>query len=138
MAVITPNFNFSGQCEEAIKLYQKAFHGEIKCLLYDPPVAEEDAAMGSDSAGNRYVYHAELLIGGQRIMMADNRDVPFAPSGSLSLTVTMDTKEEVLRAFDVLKEGCEILYPVHRTSYSSCMGSLYDKFGFRWVIMTER
>ena len=53
MAVITPNFNFSGQCEEALKLYQKAFHGEIKCLLYDPPVAEEDAAMGSDSAGNR-------------------------------------------------------------------------------------
>lgn len=33
MAVITPNFNFAGQCEEAITLYQKAFDAKITCLL---------------------------------------------------------------------------------------------------------
>ncbi len=28
MAIITPNFNFDGKCEEAIYLYQKAFDAE--------------------------------------------------------------------------------------------------------------
>lgn len=115
MAVITTNFRFSGQCEEAMKPYQKAFRGEIKCLLYDPGVAEDDFAKGFDAAEYRYVYHAELLIGEQRIMMANNRNAPFAPDALLSLTVTVDTKEKVRRAFEVLKKGCEILYFVHST-----------------------
>jgi len=33
MAIITPNFNFDGKCEEAVYLYQKAFDAEINCLL---------------------------------------------------------------------------------------------------------
>ena len=50
----------------------------------------------------------------------------------------LETKEEVMQAYDVLKEDCTIIYPVHSTTYSSCTVSLIDKFGFRWVLMTEQ
>lgn len=138
MAVITPNFNFAGQCFEAIKLYQEAFNAEIGCLLRNCDATWEDFHKDLSEEEKEYVYHAEIFIGKQRIMMCDNLDIPFKPSVSLSLTVTMDTKEEVIHAFEVMKEGCEIIYPIHSTAYSSCFVSFIDKFGFRWVIMTEQ
>ena len=30
---ITPTLNFGGQCREAIHMYEKAFGGEITCLI---------------------------------------------------------------------------------------------------------
>lgn len=135
---ITPNFNFNGRCGEAIALYQKAFNAEISCLLRYSDAKWEDFNKELSDEQKEYIYHAEIYIGKQRIMMADNPDIPFQPSSSLSLTVTMDTKEDVIQAFDIMKEDCKVIYPIHSTTYSSCTVSFIDKFGFRWVIMTEQ
>lgn len=138
MVIITPNFNFAGRCEEAIYLYQKAFNAEIGCLLHYSDAKPEDFHKELTETEKKYIYHAEIFIGKQRIMMADNMDFPFIPSSSLSLTVTLDSKEEVVKAFDIMQEGCTVIYPIHNTTYSSCSVSFIDKFGFRWVIMTEQ
>ena len=138
MASITPNFNFNGQCYEALKLYQEAFNGKITCLIRNGDVTWETFQRNLPDVEKEYVYHAEMYIENQRIMMCDNLDVGYKPSASLSLTVTMDTKDDVIHAFDIMKEGCEIIYPLHSTAYSSCFVSFYDKFGFRWTIMTEQ
>lgn len=65
-------------------------------------------------------------------------DIDLPPSYALSLTVTMETKEEVIKAFEILRECSEIIYSLHSTTYSSCTCSLVDKFGFRRIIMTEQ
>jgi len=72
--VVTPTLNFAGECEDAIRLYEKAF----------------------------------------------------------------DTKEEVERAFAVLADGGEALVPLRRTTYSSCVGNVIDRFGVRWGLLTEQ
>jgi PhnB protein len=138
MTLITPNFNFAGQCEEAITLYQKAFGAEVGCLLRysDGDKADWDRPLTPEQ--ENYIYHAELFINGQRIMMCDNLDVPFRKSTALSLTVTFDTKEEVRQAYELLREGSETIYPMHSTTYSSCIVVFVDKFGFRWGLMTEQ
>lgn len=138
MAMITPNFNFAGRCEEALSLYQKAFGAEALSLLRYEDARKEDFNQALTPEEAKYIYHAELMVGGQRIMMCDNMDVPFQTSYALSLTVTFDTKEEVQRAFDVLKEDAKIIYPMQRTTYSSCMVVFIDRFGFRWGLMTEQ
>ena len=138
MAIFTPNFNFDGHCAEAIYFYQKAFGARIGCMLKYSDAQKEDFNRELTETEKTYIYHAEIFIGDQRIMMSDNMDIHFDPSVSLSLTVTFDTKEEVMQAYDVLKEDCTIIYPVHSTTYSSCTVSLIDKFGFRWVLMTEQ
>ncbi|MDF2819873.1 MAG: hypothetical protein K0R15_314 [Clostridiales bacterium] len=138
MAIFTPNFNFDGRCEEAIYFYQEAFNAEIGVMLRYADAKMEDFHKELTETEKHYIYHAELFIGKQRIMMADNMDFPFAPSSSLSLTVTMDCKEEVIAAFDIMQESCTVIYPIHSTTYSSCSVSFIDKFGFRWVIMTEQ
>lgn len=133
-----PNFHFGGKCREAIEFYQKAFDAKINCLLLYKDAKVEDYNRPLTNEQKNFVYHAEIIIGKQRIMMADNIDMPFAPSTSLFLTISMDTKEEVIRAFNVMKDGCKIIYPPHSTTYSSCTVNFIDKFGFRWVIMTEQ
>lgn len=138
MVLITPNFNFNGCCEEALNLYKKAFNAEIGCLLRYSEAKKEDFKKELSDEEKRYIYHAELNLGTQRIMMCDNIDVPFATSLSLSLTVTFDTKEEVKQAYDILKEGSTTIYPLQSTTYSSCMVVFVDKFGFRWGLMTEQ
>lgn len=136
MIQVTPNFNFKGNCYEAMMLYKEAFSAEITCLIR---TREVDCEMSKEELIDEdHIYHAEMRIGNQRIMMCDNLDVPYQSSASLSLTVTMDTKEDVMHAFDIMKEGSEIIYPLQNTTYSSCFVSFYDKFGFRWVIMTEQ
>lgn len=138
MILFTPNFNFAGRCEEAITLYQKAFNGRISCLLRYSDAIKSDWDKSMTLEQENYIYHAELLIGGQRFMMSDTIDVEIENGTSLSLTVTFDSKEEVINTYDILKEGSEIIYPIHSTTYSSCVVVFIDKFGIRWGLMTEQ
>ena len=138
MAVITPNFSFAGRCEEAVRLYERAFDARVGCFMrYSEATWDEGYAQWTDEQ-KRMVYHAEIFIGNQRIMLADHLDLGFAPGLSLSLVVTMNTKEEVLRAFDVLAEGGKVICPPHSTPYSACTTNVIDRFGFRWCVMTEQ
>lgn len=133
---IIPNFNFNGQCSEAIQLYQRAFNAKVVSCITNKEATWEEKSHTLSDAENR-IYHAEMEIRDQRVMMCDNGDVPFQPTASLSLTVIFDTKEDLLHAYEIMKQGGSIIYPVQSTSYCSCFVSFFDRFGFRWVLMTE-
>lgn len=133
-----PTLNFAGGCREAIHLYEKAFGGKINCLLsyreaddpaYNPLLTEDQ---------KDYIYHAELLLGDMRIIMSDHVDIDFTTCYTNFLTVMYDTKEEVERAYEVLREGSQTIYPMQETPYSTCRVVFVDKFGIRWGIMTEK
>ena len=135
---ITPTLNFGGQCREAIHLYAQAFQGHITCLItyrdandpaYLPLLTEEQ---------KDWIYHAELILDGQRIIMSDHADIEFQTCYSNFLTLVYDTKEEVQAAYSFLKEGSTTIYPMEATPYSSCRVVFVDKIGIRWSIMTEQ
>lgn len=135
---ITPTLNFGGTCREAIQMYEKAFEGKITCLIsyreandpaYMPLLSEEQ---------KDYIYHAELVLGNQRIIMSDHLDIEFTVCYSNFLTIMYDTKEEVQRAYEVMKAGSKTIYEMEATPYSSCRVVFVDKFGIRWGIMTEQ
>jgi len=139
MAIITPTFNLQGQCEEAIKLYEKAFNAEIDFILRYTDADKRDFDVPLTDEQKKYVYHAEIHIGQQRIMFSDIVEFDhLTKSTSLFLTVTLDSADEVKKAYEIIKDGCTIIYPLQSTTYSSCFVSLVDKFGFRWGIMTEQ
>lgn len=134
----TPTLNFGGTCREAIRMYERAFNGEITCLItyreaddpaYMPLLNEEQ---------KDYIYHAEIAIDGQRIIMSDHVDIEFQVCYSNFLTVMCDTKEEVQRAYAIMKEGSKTIYEMEATPYSSCRVVFVDRFGIRWGIMTEQ
>ena len=135
---IAPTLNFGGTCREAIQMYERALDGEITCLITYRE-ADDPAYMPIlNEVQKEYIYHAELMLGNQRIIMSDHVDIEFSVCYSNFLTIMYDTKEEVQRAYEIMKEGSKTIYKMEATSYSSCRVVFVDKFGIRWGIMTEQ
>lgn len=135
---IVPTLNFAGQCREAIHLYEKAFDGKITYMISYRDA--NDPAYVTRLKENQldWIYHAELRLEDQRIIMCDHTDLEFSVCYQNFLTIMYDTKEEVQRAYSIMKEGSTTIYPMEATPYSSCRVVFVDKFGIRWGIMTEQ
>ncbi|MDE6204234.1 MAG: VOC family protein [Lachnospiraceae bacterium] len=135
---IVPTLNFGGNCREALQMYEKAFEGKITCMI---TYGEADDPQYNKILGEHqkeYIYHSELLIGEQRIIMSDHVDIEFQTCYSNFLTIMCDVKEEVRQAYEIMKEGSKTIYPIEATPYSSCRVVFVDRFGIRWGIMTEQ
>ena len=107
---IVPTLSFGGNCREAIHMYEKAFNGKISCLItygeandpaYNPLLRENQ---------KEYIYHSELILGNQRIIMSDHVDIEFQTCYANFLTIMYDTKEEVQKAYEIMKEGSTTIY----------------------------
>jgi len=137
MLKVTPNFHFRGQGKQAIELYKRAFNAEVKVLLCNSDANPGDC-VGEDESQSDIVYHAEIDIDGQRITLSDDPDAPIPNTNPLSLLITFETSEAVKKAYEIMKEGATVIYPIQSTTYSSCFVSLIDQFGMRWELMTEQ
>ena len=135
---VTPTLNFGGTCREAIQTYAKDFAGKITCLITYREANDPAYMPMLSEAQKDHVYHAELMLGDQRIIMCDHTDLALPVCYTNFLTVMVDTKEEVQQAYDVLKEGSQTIYPMEATPFSSCRVVFVDRFGIRWGIMTEQ
>lgn len=130
MAMLTPNLHFTGDCSEAMRFYEAALGGEI--LIH---YTFGDAGEGGEAMRDR-VYHGEMRIAGQRVMMNDGETTP--QGNTVSLVVTYDTAGEVRAACARMSEGCTVVHPMEANGHSSCFVSLIDRFGVRWELMTEQ
>ena len=135
---IVPTLNFGGNCREALHMYQKAFDGTIACLITYGEAGGPAYTPLLKEGQQDYIYHAELVLGRRRIIMSDHVDIEFQTCYSNFLTIMYDTKEEVQRAYEVMKEESRTIYPMEATPYSSCRVAFVDRFGVRWGIMTEQ
>ena len=135
---ITPTLNFGGQCREALQVYAQAFGGQITCMFSYRDANDPAYTPLLTEAQKDWIYHAELMLDGQRIIMSDHADIQFQTCYSNFLTIMYDTKEEVQRAYEILKDGSTTIYPMAATPYSACRVVFVDRFGIRWGIMTEK
>jgi len=140
MTVIEPLINFNGQCEEAIEMYKKAFEAELVVFMRysdaDPKDLHNEMSDSGTEANKNLIYHAQLKIGNQKLLLCDTVASNFSKNGSIHLAVTFDTAEQVKTAFTVLSDGAKIIEPLHKTAYCSCIGTLIDKFGVYWGVQT--
>ncbi|GIO43861.1 VOC family protein [Paenibacillus apis] len=137
MLKITPNLHFKGQCKQAIQLYKEAFNAQVKVILCESDANPSDWTV--QSGDEDLVYHCEMYIGSQRLMLNDSSDEDaHSLKHTMSVVVTFNSATEVECAFSKLSDGCTLIHPMQSTSYSSCFVSLIDKFGMRWELMTEQ
>lgn len=135
---IVSTLNFGGNCREAIHMYEKALNGKISCLITYGEANDPEYNSLLKENQKEYIYHSELVLGNQRIIMSDTVDIDFQICYSNFLTIMFDTKEEVQQAYEIMKEGSRTIYQMEATQYSSCRVVFIDKFGIRWGIMTEQ
>ena len=110
---------------EAVALYQKAFDAQL--------ISEYKHEDGS-------YYHSELVVYGQVLAVSEWKGGEDSITGNtmqFCLHFQKDERACVEKAYEVLKEGAEILFPLGPCDFSSCMADLIDRFGVRWCILTD-
>lgn len=106
---------------EAVELYQKAFGATLGYNVQNP----DDTYM-----------HAEIVLNGQHIISISESD-DWAVSGKnmqFCINFGSENEEALKRAYEILKEDGEIIYPLGPCDWSKCMTDVIDKFGVRWYL----
>jgi PhnB protein len=129
---IEPLFYFDRQCEEAIGLYKKAFGAELTYLSRYSDVSDDLPLNYDAKKDSELIYHAQIKIGNQRIMLCDNLFFDLPKGHSASFVAMFHTFDKVKIVYDALADGATILSPL--TNENLC-GDLVDKFGIHWSIM---
>ena len=105
---------------EAVSVYQKAF----------------DAQLVSEYKNDDGTYmHAELDVNGQIIALSEAaRDA--VPGNTMQFCFHYDKghEAEIERAYNILKEGGKILFPLGECFFSPLMMGIIDKFGVNWCL----
>lgn len=133
--LVIPTLHFCGQCEDAVRLYEKAFGCKVRSLMHYSDAVQRGWEQDISEKRNT-VYHSEVLFGEQLFRMSDGAETEPNTNTSVFFAINLDTVEEVEKAFEVLQTSGTVIDPLESTPYSACMGSIMDKFGIRWRIMT--
>lgn len=126
---------FSGNCEEALRTYEKAFDTKVIVMqrYRDMPDNPEFPIPDSD---RNLVLHSRLVIEGEEIMCADSRQAPTA-GNNMYISLTLGDADKVQKAWDVLKDGGEINMELAPTFFAKLHGNLQDKYGINWMFTAE-
>jgi PhnB protein len=113
----------------AVDFYQKAFDATLGYNVRNP-----DGAF----------MHAELYVDSELLLAVSesNNDIAKEARMSYSATtypamnfcVTLKNEQAVRKAYEVLAEDANILYPLGSLPWSTCCANLVDKFGVFWYI----
>jgi PhnB protein len=130
---ISPYLSFKGECETAFKFYERVLGGTLgEIFRYG----------GTSLAGSvppdwsDKVMHANLTVGGLRLMGADVADGHEEARGfSLSIQITSTADAE--RIFQELAEGGTVTMPLEKTFWAARFGMVVDRFGVPWLINCE-
>ncbi len=130
-----PYLSFHGNCREALEFYAKVTGGEIVSLMTygeapgDNPVPDDFKPQ---------IMHGRITFGNTLLMASD---VPWGekqtPAG-FNVSLHVDSPEEADRVFAALSEGGTVEYPLAESFFARRFGSLHDKFGVPWIVISEK
>jgi len=130
---LIPYLTFDGNCEEAVKFYQKTFNGEIQIMHYSDAPSNPNFPI-PDSAKNR-VLHAELRKNGDVIRFSDTfPGAHYSRGNNISFSLEFNTKDETKSIFETLSEGGNIEIEPQETHFSPLYSKFTDRFGVIWQL----
>lgn len=108
-------------CDEAIELYTKAFGATVDAIHRDPE--------------NNTIAHAEIRAFGQCIAFME-RDSESVSGNTMQFCFHFGAGNEELvkKAYEVLKDGAQIEFPLGACEWSPCIFGLIDRFGVNWSL----
>ena len=128
-------FNFDGNCREAVEFYAKVFKSEAKNLMTFSQ-APPDPKFPLQEVDKDKLMYADVKIGGITVMFMDMPSgFPLIAGNNINPTISMDSKEEVERIFNELKDGGEVSMELQQTFFSELYGMVKDKFGIIWQVL---
>ena len=128
---------FSGETEEALEEYMRAFGCTVRSLLHYSD-AVKNGWEQPDASKESLVYHSEIMFGEQEVRINDLSDeAEVELTKKVMHVIGFDTAEEVEKAFSVLCERGEVIEPLQRPPYMVIIGAVKDRFGVQWELMCD-
>jgi PhnB protein len=107
---------FNGRCQEAIDQYQKAFGADVAQLV---PFSVD--------SGKKGIEHSQVFIHNHRLWLSDD-----GGEQGPGACIVFDDLASLTKAFEVMKEGGQVLFGPQATPFSICEAILKDRFGLTW------
>lgn len=108
-------------CKEAIKFYEEVFQTSVEMIM------EQEGK----------VLYSELTLGNTLINLSDI-NTELVIGNNYSITVDVDSDEEVLRIHDLLVDGGKVQMELQETFFATKYVFLTDKFGINWQILNQK
>jgi len=108
-------------CDEAIEFYKNAFNAVVDAVYRNP---EDNTIM-----------HAEIKAFGQCIAFSERASERVCGNTMQFCFHFGEGHEDIVKkAYEALKEGAQIDFPLSACEWSPCVFGLTDKFGVRWCL----
>jgi PhnB protein len=132
---INPYLNFNGNCEEAMKVYEKVLRGTIESMMRFEGTPAADHVPPD---WRKKVMHASLKVGDMRIMASDGPSGKSDGMKGICVALIMTDAAEAERIFGELSKDGKVEMPLQETFWALRFGMFTDRFGTPWMINCDR
>lgn len=142
MAKVHAYLNFSGNCAEAFKFYEKVFKTQSVSVSRYGDMPSEPGQPELPAGKGDLVAHTALPINDTTMLMGSDIIEEFTelPTEGTRSYIMLDTStpEEAKELYDALKENAKDLeMELGKTFFADQFASLKDQFGVCWMIIYE-
>ena len=131
---VAPYLNFSGQCEEAFRTYERVLGGKIVGMF---PYGDSPMAAKYPEWANK-VMHVGLAVGDQMILGSDAPPEYFQKAQGMSVCLDLPDVETAERVYPELSEGGKVKMPLQETFWAKRYADFTDRFGTPWMINVSK
>jgi PhnB protein len=128
---VNPYLFYNGNCEAALKFYQKVLGARIEATF---PYEGSPESMQTPPEWNKKIMHAKITIDGEVIMASDAPPGHFQPAQGFSVSLQVEDPADAERRFNALSEGGTVTMPFAKTFFSKGFGMCVDQFGIPWMV----
>lgn len=131
--MISPTIIFSGNCEEAINLYEKAFAVTEKHIEFyrDAP---PDSGLKIPPHMTDKVMHARIFLCGTEFNVSDSNE-EITSGNMVKFNVFLENRDQVATAFTNLSKGGKTVVEPGPQFFSKFYASVIDPFGIHWQLI---
>lgn len=138
MVRVNPYLNFNGNTETAFNLYKSVFGGEFAMLQRFKDIPSDPNSEPMSESDLEKIMHIALPIGPDYVLMAtdalESQGHTLVNGNNISLSISVDNKEEADQIFNGLSVGGEVEMPMTDTFWGAYFGMLTDSFGIKWMV----
>ena len=128
--------SFAGNCEEALKFYEKCLGGKVRDIWRYEGSPMDNAGLPADWKNK--VMHATFEAGTTKFMAADMMPGHAGgPAGYAGFSMSVNVPKDTARAkkvFEALAEGGKVTMPLEKQFWGALFGMCTDRFGVPWMV----
>jgi PhnB protein len=130
---VHPYLFYDGNCEAALKFYEKVLGARIEVILTYEGGPDE---MPVPPDWKKKVMHATITVDGEAIMASDAPPGNFHQPQGFRISLQVDDPADAERRFKALAEGGTVNMPFGKTFFSRGFGMCVDQFGAPWMVIS--